>query len=59
MNQAQHDARLEAEIEAKRLELVAAQTREERRRAWDAMRALIESRTAEQVWRMERERGLR
>jgi len=59
MNQVQHDARLEAAIEALRQELIAAQTREERRRAWEAMRGLIESRTAGQVWRMERERGLR
>lgn len=59
MTQSQHDVRLEAAIETRRQELIAAQTREERRRAWEAMRSLIESRTAAQVWRMERARGLR
>lgn len=53
------DRRLEAAIEAKRRELVAATSSEKKRQAWYAMKALIESRTAGQVWRMERQRGLR
>lgn len=56
---ASQDARLEAAIEARRQELLAAATAEKRRDAWYSMKALIEARSVGQVRRMELERNLK
>jgi len=53
------DAYLETLIEIERERMVEAPTVEARRDAWQSMKALIGSRSPQQVRRMERARGLR
>lgn len=53
------DAHLETLIEAQRVKLIAAPTRQERRDAWYSMKSLIECRSAQRIRRMEIAKGLR
>ena len=46
-------------IEVKSLEFLAARTPDDRRIAWAQLRELLNGRSAAQVAKMERERGLR
>ena len=52
------DANLEAAIEIATLTLVTAQTPADRRKAWADLQRLTQQRSARQVEKMEREKGL-
>ena len=53
------DAHLESLIETQRVRLVGAESVEERRDAWNSMKALIGSRSPGRVRQMEMAKGLR